>query len=139
MGDEILVDAFISGRELTVAVMGNEDEAEALPVIEITTTTGRYDYKTKYTKGMSTHIVPAQIPDEITAEVQRLAVAAFKVCKCAGVARIDLMLSEKNIPYVIEINSVPGMTETSLVPDAARAAGIEFPELCEKILSLADF
>ena len=138
-GDEILVEEFIRGRELTVAVMGNEDEAEALPVIEITTTTGRYDYKSKYTKGMSTHICPAQIPDELTAQVQKLAVAAFKICKCSGVARIDVMLSEKNIPYVIEINSVPGMTETSLVPDAARAAGIEFPELCEKILSLSDF
>ena len=138
-GDEILVEEFIRGRELTVAVMGNEDEAEALPVIEITTVTGRYDYNTKYTKGASTHIVPAQIPDEVTAEVQKLAVAAFKICKCSGVARVDVMLSEENIPYVIEVNSVPGMTETSLVPDAARAAGIEFPELCEKILALADF
>ncbi len=139
LGDEILVEEFIKGRELTVAVMGNEDEAEALPVIEITTTTGRYDYKTKYTKGMSTHIVPAQIPEELTAKVQSLAIAAFKICKCAGVARVDMMLSEENVPYVIEVNSVPGMTETSLVPDAARAAGIEFPELCEKILGLADF
>ena len=138
-GDEILVEEFINGRELTVAVMGNEDDAEALPVIEITTTTGRYDYKTKYTKGMSAHIVPAEIPDALTAEVQRLAIAAFKVCKCAGVARVDIMLSEENIPYVIEVNSVPGMTETSLVPDAARAAGIDFPDLCEKILLLADF
>ncbi len=139
LGDEILVEEFIAGRELTVAVMGNEDDAEALPVIEITTTTGRYDYTSKYTKGLSTHIVPAQIPDEVTSEVQALAVAAFKLCKCAGVARVDMMLSAENVPYVLEINSVPGMTETSLVPDAARAAGIEFPELCEKILSLADF
>ena len=138
-GDEILVEKFIKGRELTVAVFGNEDEAEALPVIEITTTTGRYDYKSKYTKGLSTHIVPAQIPDELTAEVQKLAIATFKLCKCAGVARIDMMLSEENIPYVIEVNSVPGMTETSLVPDAARAAGIEFPELCEKILAFTEF
>lgn len=138
-GNEILVEEFIKGRELTVAVMGNEDEAEALPVIEITTTTGRYDYKSKYTKGLSTHIVPAPLPDELTAEVQSLAIAAFKLCKCAGVARVDMMLSEDNVPYVIEINSVPGMTETSLVPDAARAAGIEFPELCEKILTLSEF
>ena len=138
-GDEILVEEFIKGRELTVAVMGNEDDAEALPVIEITTTTGRYDYKSKYTKGLSTHICPAQLPDELTAKVQKLSIDAFKICKCAGVARVDLMLSEDNIPYVIEVNSVPGMTETSLVPDAARAAGIDFPELCEKILSLADF
>ena len=138
-GDEILVEEFIKGRELTVAVLGNEDDAEALPVIEITTTTGRYDYKTKYTKGMSTHICPAQIPDDLTVEVQKLAIAAFKVCKCAGVARVDMMLSEENIPYVIEVNSVPGMTETSLVPDAARAAGIDFPDLCEKILTLSEF
>lgn len=137
-GDEILVEEFIEGRELTVAVCGNEDDAEALPVIEITTTTGRYDYKSKYTKGLSTHIVPAPLSDDLTDEVQRLAVAAFKVCKCAGVARVDMMLSEKNVPYVIEVNSVPGMTETSLVPDAARAAGIDFPELCEKILALSE-
>ena len=138
-GNEILVEEFIKGRELTVAVCGDEDDAEALPIIEITTTTGRYDYKSKYTKGMSTHIVPAQLSDEVTAEVQKLAVAAFKLCKCAGVARVDMMLSEENVPYIIEVNSIPGMTETSLVPDAARAAGIEFPELCEKILALADF
>ncbi|MBR4642403.1 MAG: UDP-N-acetylmuramate--L-alanine ligase [Selenomonadaceae bacterium] len=138
-GNEILVEEFIKGRELTVAVMGNEDDAEALPVIEITTTTGRYDYKSKYTKGLSTHIVPAPLADELTSEVQRLAVAAFKLCKCSGVARVDMMLSEDNVPYVIEINSVPGMTETSLVPDAARATGIEFPELCEKILTLSEF
>lgn len=138
-GDEILVEEFIKGRELTVAVLGNEDDAEALPVIEITTTTGRYDYKTKYTQGLSTHICPAEIPDDLTAEVQRLAIAAFKVCKCAGVARVDMMLSEDGVPYVIEVNSVPGMTETSLVPDAARAAGIDFPDLCEKILTLSEF
>ncbi len=138
-GDEILVEEFISGRELTVAVFGNEDVAQALPVIEITTVTGRYDYETKYKKGASTHICPAEIPAELTEKVQALAVAAFKICKCAGVARVDMMLSGENVPYVIEVNSVPGMTETSLVPDAARAAGIEFPELCEKILALANF
>ena len=138
-GDEILVEEFIRGRELTVAVFGNPDDAQALPVIEITTVTGRYDYETKYKKGASTHICPAEIPDELTEKVQTLAVDSFKICKCEGVARVDLMLSEENIPYVIEVNSVPGMTETSLVPDAARAAGIEFPELCEKILALANF
>ncbi len=138
-GDEILVEEFIRGRELTVAVFGNEDDAEALPIIEITTTTGRYDYKSKYTKGLSTHIVPAQIPDELTEQVKQLAVAAFKLCKCAGVARVDMMLSEDNVPYVIEVNPVPGMTETSLVPDAARAAGIDFADLCEKILIAAEF
>ena len=138
-GDEILVEEFIQGRELTVAVFGNEDNAEALPVIEITTTTGRYDYETKYKKGASTHICPAEISAKLTKKVQETAIKTFKACKCSGVARVDMMLSEKNIPYVLEVNTVPGMTETSLVPDAARAAGIEFPELCEKILTLADF
>lgn len=138
-GEEILVEEFIKGREITVAVFGNADNAKALPVIEITTTTGRYDYETKYKKGASTHICPAEIPAKLTKKIQDMAVRAFKACKCAGVARVDMMLSEKNVPYVIEINSVPGMTETSLVPDAARAAGMEFPELCEKILTLADF
>ena len=138
-GDEILVEEFINGRELTVAVFGNEDKAKALPIIEITTTTGRYDYETKYKKGASTHICPAELDAELTEKVQALAISAFKICKCAGVARIDMMLSAENVPYVIEINSVPGMTETSLVPDAARAAGIEFPALCEKILMLAGF
>ena len=138
-GDEILVEEFIKGREMTVAVFGNEDEAQALPIIEITTVSGRYDYESKYTKGASTHIVPAEISARLTKKIQEMAVKAFKACKCSGVARVDFMLSEKNIPYVLEINSVPGMTETSLVPDAARAAGIDFPELCEKILMSADF
>ena len=138
-GDEILVEEFIKGREMTVAVFGNEDEAQALPIIEITTVSGRYDYESKYTKGASTHIVPAEISARLTKKIQEMAVKAFKACKCSGVARVDFMLSEKNVPYVLEINSVPGMTETSLVPDAARAAGIDFPELCEKILMSADF
>ncbi|MBR6013201.1 MAG: UDP-N-acetylmuramate--L-alanine ligase [Selenomonadaceae bacterium] len=138
-GDEILVEEFIKGRELTVAVFGNEDDAQALPIIEITTLSGRYDYESKYTKGASTHIVPAEIPAKLTKKIQELAIKSFKTCKCSGVARVDFMLSENDVPYVLEINSVPGMTETSLVPDAARAAGIDFPELCEKILLAADF
>ena len=76
---------------------------------------------------------------ELTEKIQNMAVTAFKVCKCSGVGRVDMMLSAENVPYVIEINSIPGMTETSLVPDAARAAGIEFPDLCEKILLSAKF
>ena len=138
-GNEILVEEFIKGRELTVSILQDGDEVKALPIIEITTTTGRYDYETKYTKGASKHICPAELSAELTEKIQAMAVKAFNICKCAGVGRVDMMLSEENIPYVIEINSVPGMTETSLVPDAARAAGIEFPDLCEKILLAAEF
>ena len=138
-GEEIIVEEFIKGRELTVAVWGNSEHAEAFPVIEITTVSGRYDYESKYTKGASTHICPAKLSDKLTEEIKSLAVKTFEICKCSGVARVDMMLSEKNEPYVIEVNSVPGMTETSLVPDAAAAVGIEFPELCERILRLANF
>ena len=138
-GDEAVVEEFIKGRELTVAVWGNADHCEAFPIIEITTLSGRYDYESKYTVGASKHIVPAPLSDELTDRVKALAERTFEVCKCAGVARVDMMLSEANEPYVIEVNTVPGMTETSLVPDAARAAGMEFDELCERILRLANF
>ena len=138
-GNEVLVEEFIEGRELTVAVWGTLADARALPVIEITTTSGRYDYTSKYTPGASAHIVPAELSLECTAAVQELAVRAFKACGCAGVARLDVMLSTAGKPYAIEVNAVPGMTATSLVPDAARAVGIEFPELCEKILAMAGY
>ena len=137
--DEVLVEEFIQGKELTVAVWGDAEKQEAFPIIEITTTSGRYDYESKYTKGASTHIIPARVSAELTKKIQQLAMDTFAACDCRGVARVDLMLSEDVVPYVIEVNSVPGMTELSLVPDAGRAMGIEFPELCERILLMAGF
>ena len=137
--DEVLIEEFIRGKELTVAVWGNEEKKEAFPIIEITTASGRYDYESKYTKGASTHIIPARVSDEKTKEIQALAIKTFTACGCKGVARVDMMLSEDGTPYVIEVNSVPGMTELSLVPDAGRAMGVEFPELCERILEMAGF
>lgn len=136
---EVLVEEFIKGRELTVAVWGNEEKQEALPIIEITTVTGRYDYVTKYKVGASTHIIPAPIPEEVTKKVKEISIRAFAVCGCSGMARVDFMLGEDNQPYAIEVNTIPGMTETSLVPDAGRAAGIEFPELCARILAMAGY
>ena len=135
--DQILVEEFIKGKELTVAVWGNDEAAEAFPIIEITTLSGRYDYESKYTKGASSHIIPARISEEKTREIQDLAVKTFSACRCRGVARVDMMLDSEERPYVIEVNSVPGMTELSLVPDAARAKGIEFPQLCRRILEMA--
>lgn len=135
----VLVEEYIKGRELTVAVYGNEEKQEVLPIIEITTSEGWYDYVNKYKVGASQHIIPAPISDELTKEIHNIAKRAFAVCGCCGVARVDFMLSEDNKPYAIEVNTVPGMTETSLVPDAGRAAGIEFPELCQKILYMAGF
>ncbi len=136
---EVLIEEFIKGRELTVAVWGNEEKQEALPIIEITTVTGRYDYVTKYKVGASTHIIPAPLPEEVTKKVKEIAIRAFAVCGCSGMARVDFMLGEDNQPYAIEVNTIPGMTETSLVPDAGRAAGIEFPELCARILAMAGY
>lgn len=137
--DEVLVEEFIKGRELTVAVWGDDEAKEAFPIIEITTTSGRYDYESKYTKGASTHIIPMPVSDAKTKEIQDLAIKTFTACGCRGVARVDMMLGPDEKPYVIEVNSVPGMTELSLVPDAARAMGVEFPELCERILEMAGF
>ena len=127
------------GKELTVAVWGDDEEKQAFPIIEITTVSGRYDYESKYTKGASTHIIPARISDALTKKVQELAVKTYTACGCKGVARVDVMLGEDGVPYVIEVNSMPGMTELSLVPDAGRAMGVEFPELCAHILELAGF
>lgn len=134
--DAILVEEFIKGRELSIPVYGNK-EKKALPIIEITTNSGRYDYKSKYTKGESFHIIPAPIGEELTKKVQDLCVKACSVADCRGVVRVDVMLSEDNVPYVLEINSVPGMTQTSLVPDAASHVGISFGQLCEMILQMA--
>lgn len=137
--EEVLIEQFIKGMELTVAVWGNAEKKEAFPIIEITTESGRYDYESKYTKGASHHIIPARVSEEKTKEIQDLAVKTFTACGCRGVARVDMMLAEDGTPYVIEVNSVPGMTELSLVPDAGRAMGIEFPELCARILEMAGY
>lgn len=131
----ILVEEFIKGRELTVAIWG-KDEPKALPVIEIVPYSGRYDYHSKYTKGATEYIVPAELTDEITLQVQKVALEAFKILGCCGIARVDIMLDSNNNPYVLEVNTIPGMTATSLVPKAAAAAGISFPDLCEKLLCM---
>ena len=135
-GDEVLVEEFIDGPELTAAVWGTPETCDALPVIEITTESGRYDYESKYTVGASHHIIPARIGAEAMARVRETAEQTFRVFGCRGVARVDMMLSAEGIPYVIDINTVPGMTETSLVPDAARAAGISFEEFCERLVEM---
>ena len=136
-GDDILVEEFISGKEITVAVLGDEIEQTILPIIEITTTSGRYDYDSKYTVGASEHIIPARIPEETARKAEAAATACFKACGCRGVVRFDMMISEDGNPYVIDINTVPGMTATSLVPDAARVMGLSFADLCEKLVLMA--
>ena len=137
--EEVLIEQFIKGRELTVAVWGDHSRQEAFPIIEITTESGRYDYQSKYTKGASHHIIPMPVSEAKTKEIQNLAIKTYQACGCLGVARVDMMLAEDGTPYVIEVNSVPGMTELSLVPDAGRAMGVDFPDLCARLLELAGY
>ena len=135
LDNEILVEQFIKGKELTIPVMKNtEGEIEALPIIEITSENTFYDYESKYTSGMSKHIIPANISESAAKKVECYAIKTYKALNCNGVARIDFFVDENENPYVIEVNTIPGMTETSLVPDAARAAQISFEELVEKIV-----
>jgi D-alanine-D-alanine ligase len=127
---DILIESYIAGREMTVSVLGDE----ALPVIEIIPESGLYDYEHKYTKGKTRYVCPAEVPTEISAETQRLALMAFKVLGCKGYGRIDFRLSQDNQLYCLEANTLPGMTATSLVPKAAKAAGIEFVQLIDRIV-----
>lgn len=132
----VLVERFVAGVEVTIAVLGNH-EVSALPTLEIVPEHEFYDYDSKYVPGMSSHIIPARVSDAARAECQRLAVAAHKTLGCRGLSRADTIVAEDGSVWLLEINTIPGMTATSLVPDAARAAGIEFPELCRMLVEFA--
>jgi D-alanine-D-alanine ligase len=131
--NKALVEKYIPGRELTVAILINE----ALPVLEIVPKDGFYDYKHKYTSGMSEYIVPAKIPDEVAKKAQQQALTAFKALGCEGYARVDFRMNNQNELYCLEVNTLPGMTQTSLVPKAAKAVGISFEELIKRIIQQA--
>ena len=135
-GDIMLAEQFVSGVEISVPVVGN-DNPEVYPIIEIVPTSEFYDFESKYVPGMSEHIIPARISAKATENVNKYAKEAYEKTGCRGVSRIDFIVDENDNPYVIEINTIPGMTATSLVPDSARYLGIEFPELVDKIVKLA--
>ncbi len=131
--DEVMIEQFIPGRELTVGILGNE----ALPVGEIIPKHEIYDYECKYTPGMAMEVFPASISDAQRISVQALAQKSFRALKLSGCARIDFRMTDEGTFYCLEANTLPGMTELSLIPQAAAAAGISFPELCERIVQLA--
>lgn len=133
---QIVVEEFIKGRELTVAVMEGHP-VRTFPIIEIAPHSGKYDYQSKYTKGATEYIVPAHLPEELTKKIQQTAADVFNLVGCRGIARVDVMLGADDKYYVLEINTIPGMTATSLVPKAAAAQGVSFPDLCEQILLAA--
>ena len=130
---EIIVEQYIQGKELTVGVL----DGKALPPIEIRPESGFYDYKSKYTGGATNYILPAEIDERMSSGLQTMAVQAFNAIRCSGAARVDFILSDDNRPYILEINTIPGMTETSLLPMAANHEGIDFDTLTETILSTA--
>ena len=130
----VLAEKCIQGKELTISMMEEDGQPKALPVIWIAPHSGAYDFHSKYTKGATDYHCPAPFDEATTAYIQGVAKDTYKLLGLSGVARVDAILGEDGVAYVLEANTVPGMTATSLVPKAAAAVGISFPELCEKIL-----
>lgn len=131
--DEVIIEQYIEGREFSVGVM----DGKALPVIEIAPKVGFYDYKNKYQAGSTVETCPAELPDEKTEELQKLAEKVFKVLRLKSYARVDFRMNENGEIFCLEANTLPGMTPTSLLPQEAAAVGIDFGELCERILACA--
>jgi D-alanine-D-alanine ligase len=139
--DHLLVEKFIPARELTAGVLGDQ----ALPIIEIIAKEGFYDFAEKYPflnpnaapGGGAQHVCPAHLPEEQTREIQELALRAHRSLGLQVYCRVDIMLPENGAPTVLELNTIPGMTPTSLLPEAAAAAGISYPELCARIIELS--
>ncbi len=138
-GRELLVEQFVPGRELTIGILGDE----ALPIIEIIPKGGFYDFTNKYpflnpqAGGGAEHVCPAKIDAEKTKEIQELALRAFRAAGLQVYGRVDVILSESGEPFILEINNIPGMTEASLLPEAAAVAGISYIDLCARIIALS--
>jgi D-alanine-D-alanine ligase len=133
---QVLIEAFVDGRELTVAILECAGELKALPVIEIRAPGGNYDYANKYLRDETAYDCPAALDAQLTQTVQTLALAAARSVGCQGWGRVDIMLRRSDAkPYLLEINTSPGMTSHSLVPMAARAAGLSYRELCMQVLA----
>ncbi len=135
--EEVLAEQFIAGRELTVALLGKGKSTRALPIIEIVAPDGNYDYDHKYISNDTQYICPAQLDEALSASIRRLAEQAYVVVGCEGWGRADFMLDQAGQPWLLEINTSPGMTSHSLVPMGAKADGMSYAELCLEILSTA--
>lgn len=136
--EEVLVEEYIAGQETSVCMIRLKDgSVKVWPVILIHPHAEWYDFNAKYSAGGVDHLVPAPLPDDITKKLKEISVRAYEVLGCAGVARTDCIVDKDGKCYVLEMNTVPGMTPTSLVPDAARAEGTEFADVCEMILETA--
>jgi D-alanine-D-alanine ligase len=132
----VMVQRFAAGTEITVGVLATP-EIQVLPTLEIVSDNPTYDYDAKYTAGKSHHIIPARIPETARAAAADAAGRAFTELGCAGMARVDIIVDARGTPWVLEVNTVPGLTELSLLPDAARSAGISFDDLCQRLIDHA--
>lgn len=132
--DEILVEDFIDGRLLAVGVLGER----TLPIVEIIPKSGLYDYEAKYTEGKTDYVVPAPLNFETQKKCEEIARQTHKVLRCNGFSRVDIILDREDNPMVLELNSIPGMTKTSLLPMAAKEAGMDFGDLLENILGTVE-
>ena len=136
---ELLIEKFVSGRELTIGILGDQ----ALPILEIIPKGGFYNFTNKYpflnpqAGGGAEHVCPAKIDEKKTAEIQQLALRAFRAVGGRVYGRVDVILSDSGEPFVLEVNTIPGMTEASLLPEAAAAAGIGYSDLCTRIIALS--
>ncbi|MCG2706296.1 MAG: D-alanine--D-alanine ligase [Candidatus Omnitrophica bacterium] len=131
--ERIIIEEYIQGREVTVGILDDR----ALPVIEIVPKRKFFDYEAKYQPGVTEYIAPAQLEEGIAKSIQSIAMSAHNLLGCSGFSRVDMILSTEDIPYVLELNSIPGLTTTSLLPKAAKVAGIEFDQLCLNLIRLA--
>ncbi|MFD1018514.1 D-alanine--D-alanine ligase family protein [Thalassobacillus hwangdonensis] len=134
--DVILVEDYISGKEVTVPVIGLKGKEQALPIIEIIPKGDHYDFASKYEPGGSEHIVPARVSDRLTEEIQQFAVHAHQALGCDVYSRVDFILTEEDVPVILEVNTLPGMTPTSLFPDSASKIGWSYDEMIERFVEL---
>jgi D-alanine-D-alanine ligase len=133
----LFAERFVAGREITVGVLDRDGRVLALPILELVPKNEFYDYEAKYTKGMTEFVLPARLDPAVYAEAESLAVAAFDAVGCRGYARVDMMVDENGAPWFIEVNTLPGMTDTSDLPAQAQEAGISYEDLVETILLTA--
>ncbi|CAN7303969.1 MULTISPECIES: D-alanine--D-alanine ligase [Duganella] len=138
LDDSVLAEEFVTGREFTVAILGSGAAARALPVVEIVAPEGNYDYQNKYFTDDTKYFCPAALPEALSEEMRRIALQAYLALGCEGWGRVDVLLRERDQkPFLLEVNTSPGMTSHSLVPMAARAEGISYEDLCVEILRTA--
>jgi D-alanine-D-alanine ligase len=137
LDERVMVEERLHGTELTVGVIGNGDALRALPVIEIATRADFFDYRAKYDPALTDEICPARISDDLAAQTQAIAVAAHRALGCRDLSRSDMIATEDGRIIVLEVNTIPGMTANSLLPKAARVAGIDFGELCATLIEAA--